>query len=530
MTTAVARSGAVLILAALLAAACGNGARDPEAPAQPYDFQLRVGITDPETLDPALADGRPAFLVLKQICDSLVAFDQATGELKPGLAESWTVSDDGKTIRFQLREGAKFSHGRDLTAEDLVYSLTRVADPKTESPHHYLLEKVSGYADLRSRASTSLRGLAAPEPRVFQVELAEPFAEFPALMAHPAAGSPVAKEAVESKPEHGKEPTCVGPYRVAANQSPQGTIELVRADGYHQANGAFSAGGRGYAQKIVFTIVANLDDAFELVEKDTVDLAPISAGDLRKARGNGSVESAESGHIAYIGFPVSKPPFDRVELRRSMAAAIDRRTIVRDLLGGSRAEAEGFLPLSSGPVAKLADCPAPEGSGEVKAPGELALYLNTGGGHEAWLQAVADDWEDGLESKTTLKTMDWAQYIDYLAGEGADGPFRLSWAVNFPSPEAVLNPLFATGSPNNFTRYSSSEFDGLLSKARATVDDGERAKLYADGAKVLCKDQPILPVWFGRNHVAFGPSVTSAADRRLDVFGDPILRELRLSG
>jgi ABC-type transport system substrate-binding protein len=520
-----------LVFLLAVVASCGQD-NGPGKAAGPLDFKLRVGITDPGTLDPARANGRPAFLVLKQVCDTLVAFDQSTGALKPGLAESWTVSDDGKTFRFQLRPGVKFHNGRELVAEDFVYSLMRLADPRTKSPHAYLLEKVAGYSNVRAGINPLLAGVRGPDPHVLEVELAEPYLEFPALMAHPAAGSPVAREEVEGSPEkYGRSPICTGPYRVESNETPKGTLKITRFEDYYGANGSFSRGGRGYAREVIFTVKPSLEDAYELLEEGQVDVATISSTDLGKARQvAGRVESGQSGHVAYIGFPVTKPPFDSLELRRRLAGAINRQTIVRDLLGGSRAEAKGFLPRSIGPVSQQAECPNPEGSGgDAQAPSSLLLYLNTGGGHEAWLQAVAEDWDKGLKTKTTLKTMDWTQYVDFLAGQGADGPFRMSWAVSVPSPEAMLSPLFTTGSPNNFSRYSSSEFDGLLNKARSTVNDEERAKTYAEAAKVLCKDQPVLPVWFGLNHVAFGPKVTSTTERRLDLFGDPILRELRFS-
>lgn len=523
------RPAAIGLVFLLVLASCGEEG-GPKA-AGPLDFDLRVGITDPGTLDPARANGRSAFLVLKQICDPLVAVDQATGALKPGLAESWTVSDDGKTFQFQLRPGVMFHNGRELVADDFVFSLNRLADPGTKSPHHYLLEKVVGYAEVRAGTNPNLPGVRGSDPHVLEVELAEPYLEFPALMAHPAAGSPAPKEDVEGAPEkYVRGPVCTGPYRLESNGTPDGPIQITRFDDYYGANGSFSRGGRGYAKRVTFAVKPSLEDSYELLEKGEVDVATISSTDLNKARQvAGRVESGQSGHVAYIGFPVTKPPFDSLGLRRRMAEAINRQAIVRDLLGGSRAEAKGFLPLSSGPVSQQAECPNPEVSGDAEAPSELLLYLNAGGGHEAWLQAVADDWDKGLKTKTTLRTMDWTEYVDYLAGQGADGPFRMSWAVSVPSPEAMLNPLFTTGSPNNFSRYSSSEFDDLLNKARATVNDEERAKTYAEAAKVLCKDQPVLPVWFGLNHVAFGPNVTSTTERRLDLFGDPILRELRFT-
>lgn len=527
------RLTAALLMLALALAACSEQRPDRSPTKLRTNVDLRVAITDPGSLDPAKADKRPGLLILKQVCDPLVAVDQATGELKPGLAESWSFNETATQVTFNIRPGIKFHNGRDLTADDFVYSLNRLADPKTKSPNYYLLERITGYKEFRNGSAPTLSGVRATGINQLQIDMPEPFAELPAVLSNVAAGSAVPKEEVEKGEElFSTVPVCTGPYRINPATKP-GSVELTRFDGYHGANGAFSRGGKGYARRINFTVAPNLEDSFKLLDEGDVDVAQISNGDLIAASTvPGRVQSRPNGHVAYLGFPVTVAPFDSPDIRKSLAGTLDRGKIITKLLGGTRAEARGMLPPPVGPVAAQATCRELEAKVTRGTPvpgltGPMNVYFNSGGGHESWLQSVVDDWS-ALGAQGTLKSMDWAPYLEYLTNPGADGPFRLSWAVTYPSPEALLAPLLSSGSPNNFTRFVNPEFDAQLGQARRTVNDADRAKAYADAAKLACAQMPIVPVWFGLNHVAFGEGVTAAVKQRLDVFGDPILRELSL--
>lgn len=525
------------LMAALLALALATTSCTGDEPAAPTTNlptggTLRVAITDPGSLDPAKADKRPGLLILKQLCDTLVAVDQKTGELKPGLAESWSFNETATQVTFNIRRGVKFHTGQELTAGDFEYSLNRLADPKTQSPNQHLLERITGYKEVRSGASPTLSGVKAVETYKLQIDMPEPFAELPAALSHVSSGSAVPREEVDKAGEgFSTLPSCTGPYQLDPKAGESETVELVRFDDYHGANGAFTRGGKGYAKRISFTVAPTLEESFKLLDEGDVDVAQISNGDLISARTvEGRVQSRPSGHVAYLGFPATVAPFDSPGIRKTLAGTVDRKEIISNVLGGTRVEAKGMLPGGSGPVAGEANCPELEAKVTKGAPVEsltmpMNIYLNSGGGHESWLQTVADDWE-ALGADPTLKTMDWAPYLEFLSTTGADGPFRLSWAVTYPSPEALLAPLFASGSPNNFTRFVNPEFDALLGEARKTLNDVDRARIYAEAAKLICAQMPIVPVWFGLSHVAFGEKVLSRVEQRLDVFGDPILREL----
>lgn len=530
------------ICLALIAGACGQAAVQNASPQpSPAPLDLRVAVLDPGTLDPPKITTDSARVIAKQVCDTLVSFDQETGALQPGIAESWTIAPDARKVTFQLRPGVKFHNGRDLVAEDYVYSLSRLADPRTASTQHFLLDKVMGYTEVRASGEPTLSGVKAPAPDTLEIELIEPFAEFPTVMTSVVAGSAVPREEIErSAEEFAANPICTGPYKPESARTEEG-IKLVRHDGYYGANGAFSEGGRGLPNSLTFRFAQSESDAYNLLDAGDVHVSPVDPSDLAAARRvDDRVTSGENGHVAYIGLPVKKAPFDNLNLRRALALSVDRREIVSGLLGDSRKVPDGLLPSSVGPGAAAGRCAAlatetadseaaraARSEAQVTIPESVNVYLNEGGGHEQWLQAVLDQWKRDLDINGVLKPNAWQPYVDYLASPGADGPFRLGWTVGYPSPEALYAPLFSSASLDNFSRYSSPDFDAAMNRARAIVDDAARMQAYSEAGSQLCGDIPIIPMWFGLSHLAFGSGIEGAGGARIDIFGDPVLRELR---
>lgn len=520
-----------LVLLVMLSA-CSLGRPTPEdTPAKVLrpGGTIKVAILEPDSLDPAKASSRSALMTLKQVCEPLVRSDPRTGALKPGVAKSWEISADAKTITFKLREDAAFHNARKIVAEDFVFSMSRFVHPKQGSSEHFLLDKVAGYADVRNEKAAALAGAKAPDPQTLVVELSSPFAEFPAVMSNPAAGAVVPKEEVEKAGEgFGAAPVCNGSYSLAKPWTKGQENVLTKRDG-----------AKTLPKSLVFVPVADLATGYGLFEKGTVDIADVPLAKLTSARaGKGKVDSGANGLIAYIGYPTKKPPFDNVLLRRSLSLSIDRTALIEELLIGSRQLPRGFLPSPAGEASKSrcatlgkkADAEAAKKALQESKidPASLkpSVYLNASGGHERWLEKVREQWKATLGIEASLKPDEWKKYLDFLVDPGADGPFRLAWAVRYPSAEAAFDPLFLGSSLDNFSKYQSADFDAALTKARATVNDSARLDAYVQAASLLCNDMPIVPVWFGQNHVAFNEGLRSRVNIRLDTFGDPVLGEI----
>ena len=541
------RLAAAAAVIALFATGCGRDSQllpettDPSPGPTPL---IRMAITDPQSIDPLISSSRWGVFTVKTICDTLVGFDPGSGRLKPAIARSWVISPDGKKVTFKIRPGVKFHNQRDLVADDYVWSISRFAHPKTGSSQRFLFDKVAGYQELQAGRAESLQGVSAPDPATLEINLSTAFAELPAVMAHPNAGAAIPKEEVEKSAEaFALKPVCTGPYYLEAPWNSGDGIKLRQFDGYYGENESFGDGGRGHAERIEMAIVSDEEEAYGRLEAGGAAISPVPPGRLAAARAvSGRLSSGPSGHVSYIGLPVKKPPYDNEQFRTALALAVDRKGIVGGLLGKSRQVPGGFLPATAGrasensctgsikPSADLKGARAALAAAGVDPAGiKPAVYFNSGGGHEKWVEAVASGWKSVLGLQPALQPREWNEYLNYLADPGPDGPFRLAWAVKFPSPEAMYDPLFSSSSLDNFSRFASPEFDALLAKARSTADDETRARIYAEANTVLCRQLPIIPVWFGVNHLAFSGdlgAVRGGAGGRVDVFGDPVVRDL----
>jgi ABC-type transport system substrate-binding protein len=539
------------VVLATLASACSGSGNSKTIRGNPKaGGRLVVAAGTPTSLDPSRGSNRGDLYYLKQICDTLVSFNPLTGVLEPGTAESWTISPDAKRVTFKLRPGVKFQNGRDVTAADYVYSLSRFVNQQTGSQSYFILDKIVGYRDVLDGRTDTLAGVHATDPLTLDIDLIEPFAELPAVLAHPAAGAAIPKEEVDKDPAaFAQKPVCTGPYMLDKPWTPGEDITLVRSKSYYKANKAYSRDGEGYADQIVFRTLPDtgpdmpdVATGYALLVDGKVDIADVPLARLSGARRlrEHKLFEGPTGGFEYVGFPTTTAPVDNATFRRALGLAIDRGDIVNGLLEGTRAIPSGLLPPAAGPAAKTSACSAIKPSADQKAAQaamrssnvspaatRLTVYYNdASSGHDRWLGRVVKSWESVLDIRSQLKVMPRDEYFKYLTSPGADGPFRSAWPVTFPSAEAAYGPLLGPNSGDNFAKYESPEFESALMAARATVDPTARAAAYAKAGEILCRDLPITPMWIDESHIAFSDQIQSATSGALDIYGDPILREL----
>ena len=153
--------------------------------------------------------------VLRNVTEGLVGFDPQTLEVIPALAESWTLSDDGLVYTFKLRAGVKFHNGREVNADDVVYSLNRLANPTlgTTYARSLIVGSVEGYNDVDTGAATTLTGLSAVDPQTVEIKLSSSNSAFlPAMTMISAAIVP--KEAADDQNTYKEKPVGTGPFIV----------------------------------------------------------------------------------------------------------------------------------------------------------------------------------------------------------------------------------------------------------------------------------------------------------------------------
>ncbi|MFF0146636.1 oligopeptide transport system substrate-binding protein [Amycolatopsis sulphurea] len=499
---------------------------------------IRIFIGEPSSIDPAQGFEHDGALVLRFLADPLIDFTPDTGEPRPAAAASWEVDEDGKRVLFRLRRDVRFHHGRAVTAEDYVYSLTRVVRPETGSKLAYNLAMVEGCEAVLAGRSDTLSGVRALAPDLLEVRLTEPFHEIAAVFGHRVT-APVPAELIEADPEDFRvRPVSTGPYRIAEPWREGIGLVLERFDGYYGSNAAYPDGGGGHVDRIDLAVYDEVDEGYADWQRGALQITKVPPARLGDAFGFGErFRRTPCALMQYIGFPTRVAPFDDPRVRRAVAMSVDRQHIIDEIFHGTRPIADRVLPpaIARGDGGDdLIDIEySPQRARELLAEAgvgtdlEFDFCFNAGLGHDAWVALALDQISAALGWRFRLTPLPWPEFLRWLPR--ADALFRMTWVIDYPSPDNFLYPLFHSESihHDNFTGFSSAEFDLLIQRARSTADPAERAKLYRAAEEVVCSALPLLPLWFGVQYHLVDLDRFDIDGPPVDLFGEPALRLYR---
>jgi ABC-type transport system substrate-binding protein len=543
--------GAVALFAVLaLLVACSPHTRAPLPTPAPVTAEVpfetpqatgtfRYAIAEPSAIVPPLATEPDGLAVVDALFDSLTAYDRAL-RVVPAAAESWRF-DQPDTWTFTLRAGATFHDGSPVTAADFKFAWERAVRSDLAGYH---LRDVQGYEALRSGKATELAGVTAIDDLTLQVKLSGPFADFPAVVAHPALG-PVSRAAWQANESAYRErPIGNGPFRIDGTWEHGQFIRLARFDSW--ADGPVAS-----IDEVLFRI-SDPDTAYLAFQQGRFDFAPVPAGALTEAERD-FPPSSEAGDLGpgllsgptptlyFLGFNVTRPPFDDVEVRRALSSAINREALAMQTLEGdvsvSRAAVPPPIP-GARPIVCRSCTYEPDEARRIFAERKIAtldLWLNRGGGHEQVAERIEQDLaEVGVQlvvhSEPPPPEGTFGAYLDVLAS-GEAGLFRFGWTTEYPTMDAALRPLFhSTSTPanggENYMRYANPQVDALLDQARATTDESARRSLYQQAERIAVgNDQAIIPLFTYRHRWV---AARRAINLYLSPFGLLNLAEIRL--
>ncbi|HEV8280375.1 MAG TPA: peptide ABC transporter substrate-binding protein [Candidatus Limnocylindrales bacterium] len=482
-----------ILLVALIAGACGNG---PSGASD--DGTARILIGSPTTFDPAIVGDAQSGAVINQFFEPLTTVDPSL-ELRPALAESWRMEEDGRRIVFRLRPNLRFSDGTPLRASDVVRSWLRVIDPEGPSPLATLLLDVRGAREyLAGEGSADGVGLtAADATNEVVVELLRPAADFPAIVAGSTFGvvPPGIDEPRALDPGHAF--VASGGYRpVSADAS-----AIVLA-----ANPEYWAGRPALPNITLVTDVGGKSPV-AVFEGGDLDYAPVSPSDatwIAYDRTLGpQLRATPSLSTDYYGFNVKTPPFDDVRVRQAFAAAVDWRRIstlaVPDpAMVGTSMVPPGIPGRSDRDVvpkhdpeaarALLADAGFPGGRGFPD------VTLTTGG--NAYDEAVVGELRRELGITVQPEVMDFDAFFERLDSD-APAMWFLSWVADYPGRNDFLGVLLSTGASNNYGNWTSAEFDAVIADAGAATDEAVASAAFDRAEDIVQRDVPVIPMSYG---------------------------------
>jgi oligopeptide transport system substrate-binding protein len=463
---------------------------------------LRLAGTtiDPAPLDPAFARDVNSSFMSRQVFRGLTRFDENL-EPVPELAETIEISPDGLTYRFTLSDNAKFSDGRQITADDVVYSLRRAIDPQTAlaagaalaGPSY--LNDIAGADAFIAGETDQLSGLVAVDDRTVEITLEEPRATFLMKLAS-APGSVVDRNDVEGGGEWWRNPNASGPF-IVESWEPNVELRLGRNENF--------VDGPPDLETVTFRIGPLASNPFNLYQADEIDTAqvPILAIDRVSDPGNPLYPELTVSPILstqYIAFRDDVAPMDDPEIRRALELAFPRWKVAEILLNGQQTPAHGLIP----PGTLARDWPAAAAEPDLEAAKEAIANSSYGsadrvppiriyGATPFASEALRDVLEEELGLQIEVMDVHWPQFNAGLASR-AFPAFELTWVADFPDPETFLWNLFATGSPDNYSDYSNPAYDDLLEQAARTFDTDERADLYSQAEALLLADNVVLPI------------------------------------
>jgi peptide/nickel transport system substrate-binding protein len=454
---------------------------------------LEVGVDQsPAGLDPHIVTAFASFLVVNgTIYEGLTAIDRDL-RIGPGLAESWTVTPDGKTYVFKLRRGVMFHNGGAMEAADVASSLKRVLAKEIASP-------------LASRLA-AVDSIGAPDAATVEVKLKEPSAP---LLTSLATLAIVPRSFETDKDSLQKQPIGTGPFKFKEWQ-PNNFIALDKHAGYWRQ-------GLPKLDGVKFNIVPESATRQVGVTSGQYAMLPnIDAATALQLKGKPNVQLQETLELAYtlIGMNVSKPPFDNARVREAVNLALNRAEIIQAALFGAGVPGGPLSPaLKDWAVdAKEFPCYAhnPAKAMELlKAAGHsqpIAVTLTVLPRQD--IKDIAQVVQQQLNKagfKVELKTPELGQFIQDWRNSNFD--LFASTNAGSPDPDDYFFRTFRTGGSTNVFKYSNAEVDSLLDRARSTIDAGARKTAYAQVQRTLACEGPVAHLAYSQLFTALRSNV-----------------------
>jgi len=444
---------------------------------------LEIGIDQsPAGLDPHIVTAFSSFMVVNgTIYEGLTAIDKSLG-IVPGLAESWTVSADGKTYTFKLRPNVKFHDGSAMDSADVAATIRRVLSKEIASP-------------LASRLA-SVESANALDAQTVELKLKEPSAP---LLSSLATIAIVPSEVETSKDALQKTPNGTGPFKFQEWQ-PNGYILLGKHDGYWQAGAPKLSG-------LKFNIVPESATRQVGLANGQFGLLPnIDAATALQLKGKPNVKLQETLELAYtlVGMNVSKPPFDNPKVREALNYALNRQEIVDGAQYGAGVPGGPLSPALKAWAVDVAayPCYKPDPAkaqallkeAGVATPVAVTMSVLPRQDIKDITQVVQEQLNKA-GFKVELKNQELGQFIQDWRNSNFD--LFASTNAGSPDPDEYFYRTFRTGGSTNVFKFSDPALDKLLDGARAELDPAKRKAAYDEVQKKLACAGPIAHLTYG---------------------------------
>lgn len=449
--------------------------------------RLRTTINGkPSSFDPAMAFDSQSSKIFLNTHTGLLIPGLST-DIMPGLAKSWYVEEDNLTWVFNLRRGAKFHNGREITAEDVKFSLERLVSPRLDSPNAWFLAQVDGVEEYQKNRVKEVRGIKILDRYRIHIRLLAPYSGFLLNLAQSCC-------AVIAREDAGRGViTGCGPYYIG--ESDDNRCILKCFDAYF--------GGAPYVDEI--EIIYEDDDKVDNLSNGYYDFLEIesrSTMDMIKSCNDYSKISMQNVMTTtYGGFNLKSNSIygKNAYIRKAVNFAINKKRIIDEVMGGMAAESKGPIPPSIVDNSyllgfgynpqKARECIKKSGVSRISE--KLVIQVREGNGKTANEKIAAFIKEDlkaiGIESEIMSVSQG-----EYLKPESISKchVFLSGWIADTGDPDNYLEPLFMPGNYTNFTGYQNEMVVELMKNARGIINPDKRMEKYKEIQNIIVDDCP----------------------------------------
>jgi oligopeptide transport system substrate-binding protein len=494
-------------------------------PALPETVLYRGVYGEPESLDPHSSRLVSENTILSDLFEGLTTYD-VDGNVGPGVAASWQVSEDGLTWRFRLRPQLAWSDGEPFTAADFVYSFRRAMTPATASPvADRLFVLRNAEAVLRGEVEPSRLGVSAPTPDEVLLELEHPAPQLPTLLAN-GVGLPLPRHALDRWGQNWNEAGRMvgnGAY-VLAERRAGARISLAR-------NPLFHAAGDTRTDTIIYIPSDNVDTQVNRFRSGELHINrnpgfPPQRKALLERELGAAVRVSPYPLSVYLRVNLRRTPLDDLNVRRGLALAIDRDKIARLVLKSGEQPAYHLVPATvsgyeppASPFAEGTVATRIETARELLAsagystskPLTLSLRYPTGWAREMCI-AIAAMWRD-VGVRVSLENSE----IKSMVADVRRGDFDLAYdgAIHDNPWEYLLR--VQPGSTYNAGGYQSDAFSRTLAAAKLEPDLEKRREGLRTAEAIALADVAIIPVIYSVSRSLVAPSVRGWHPNPMDV-------------
>ena len=449
---------------------------------------------------------------------------------EPGVAEKWEISPDGLVYTFHFRPDLKWSDGTPLTAGTFVRSYQRMLTPSLAAEYAYLLHFVRNAKDYNEGKlkDFSQVGFKAVDDRTLVVTLNSPTPFLLKILASHYSWYPVPIHVIEKFGGLNRKGTAwTRPENIVSN----GAFQLK--EWRQQQNLVVERNPQYWDRAIVkldeihFLPVENQDTEERMFRTGQLDMTnelPLAKTDVYKKANPDALRIDPYLGVYFYRINNTQPPLNDKRVRRALALAIDRESLVKNVVRGGQAPAYGLTyPGTAGyaPAAKLngtvedakrllAEAGYPNGQGFPK----VDLLYNTSQNHRVIAEAIQQMWRRNLGIEIGLRNEEWKVYLD-SQDNLAYGLQRAGWIADYVDPHVFLE-IWGSDNLNNDTGFKNADYDALLKQALSARTEEERYALYQKMDAILVEEVPVIPIYFYTKVAAMNPKVKGFHPTLLD--------------